>query len=245
MGRYDSELRIQFTTSVSHQVGLAIFIPSVRLFALGDGEIREVTWSWLDLGNDRSRTNFRSNPWFKIRQGLQNQFFESGRSVEGGILSDLLVAVFATVIITAILTTLLNLFYQRLSARKPRQAKTPSPVLVEKTYLVRGIPDKYTMTSAESLVESILDKCKIDSHIKAYSLAYDPLEKSAKVATFTMRGDPKHLCHPFQIPEKRLPDANKKLGQFKIFVDDHFEGFNPLNTIETRDHTIELVHISC
>lgn len=160
-------------------------------------------------------------------------------------MSDLLVAVFVTMIITAILTSLLNSFCMRLSAQKARQARSPSPVLVEKTYRVRGIPEKYTMSSAESLVESILEKRKINSHIKACSLAYDPLEKSTTVATFTIRGDPKDFCHPFQIPEEGLPDANRKLGQFKISVDDHFEGFTPLNTIETREHTIELVNISC
>lgn len=159
-------------------------------------------------------------------------------------MSELLIVVFVTIIITAILTTLLILFYQRLSARKARQAKSPSPVLVEKTYRVRGIPDIYAMSSAESLVGLILEKRQINSPLKACSLAYDPPEKSTKVATFTIKGDPKHLCHPFKIPEEWLPDANRKQGQFKIFVDDHFEGFTPLNTIETREHTIELVNIS-
>lgn len=160
-------------------------------------------------------------------------------------MSDLLVAVFVTMILTAILTLLLHKFWMRLSAQKARQAKSPSPVLVEKTYRVRGIPDQYTLSSAESLVESILEKRKINSHIKARSLAYDPLEKSTKVGTFTIRGDPKNFCHPFQIPDEGLPDANRKLGQDKISVDDHFEGFTPLNTIESREHTIELVNISC
>lgn len=160
-------------------------------------------------------------------------------------MSEFLVAVLVTIIITAILTTLLNLFYQRLSAQKAHQAKIPSPVLVEKTYRVRGIPDEYAMSSAESLVESILEKHQINSPIKACSLAYDHLEKSTKVATFAIREDPKRLCHSFKIPEEWLPDANKKLGQFKIFVDDHFEGFTPLNTIEAREHMIELVNISC
>lgn len=50
---------------------------------------------------------------------------------------DLLVAVFVTMIITAILTLLLTLFCMRLSVQKTRQAKSPSPVLVEKTYCVR------------------------------------------------------------------------------------------------------------
>lgn len=165
-------------------------------------------------------------------------------------MSDLLVAIFVTTIITAILTSLLTLSCLRWSARKARQAKSPSPILVEKTYRVRGIPNKCTQSSAENLLGSILEKHESDLYIKACSLAYDPLEKSTKVATFTIRGDPKHLCHTFQIPEERLPeerllDANRKLGQFKISVDDHFEGFTPLNTIETREHMIELVNISC
>lgn len=156
-------------------------------------------------------------------------------------MSDLLVAIFVTTIITAILT----LSCLRLSARKARQAKSRSPILVEKTYHVRGIPDKCTKSSAENLLGLILEKHKSDLYIKACSLAYDPLEKSTKVVTFTIKGDPKHLCHKFQIPEERLLNANRKLGQFKISVDDHFEGFTPLNTIETREHMIELVNISC
>lgn len=97
------------------------------------------------------------------------------------------------------------------------------------------------MSSAENLLGLILEKYEINLHIKACSLAYDSLEKSTKVA---IRGDPKHLCHPLQIPKDRLPNANRKLGQSKILIDDHFEVFTSLNTIKTREHMIELVNLS-
>ena len=110
--------------------------------------------------------------------------FESRGFAEARIMLDVLVAVSVTTIITAILTSPLILSCLRLSAPKACQANTPSPILVEKTYRIRGIPDKCAMSSAESLLGSILEKQEINSYINACSLAYDPLEKSTKVTTF-------------------------------------------------------------
>ena len=160
-------------------------------------------------------------------------------------MSDVLVAVCLTGIITAILTSLLTLFCLCPSAREAHQAKEPAAIITEKTYRVRGIPDTCATGSAENLLRSILEKHEINLHFKAYSLAYDPSEEPTKVATVTIRGDPTDLCHSFPIPEERLSDANRKLGQLKIMIDDDFVGFTPLNAIETSEHMIELVNISC
>jgi hypothetical protein len=164
-------------------------------------------------------------------------------------MSQTLIAVVATAVITAILSFLLTFSFVHASfaaRNKGTQAKDPS--LDEKTYRVQGIPAAYTHSSGKQLLQSALGLEDESSRVEIHSLArspYEPRDNASKVATFTFTGGFKYLPRlgkrwAFPIPEDEDSNNNVPSRKLQISIDSDFEGFTPLNPFETgEEHKIE------
>lgn len=160
----------------------------------------------------------------------------------------LLLTVIATALVTFILTfSLLRTIAKPSSTEKltttenSTSAGEPSPPKYPGLYRAQGIPPTITKASIKRLLRSVL-ACD-ESSLIVHSLADDPRGKPTKVATFTFTGSSENLSGrgrrwTFPILEDQCPSAE---GQsMRLSIDDHFEGFTPLNSFETsEEHKFE------
>ncbi|MCJ1250255.1 hypothetical protein MMC30_007481 [Trapelia coarctata] len=128
-------------------------------------------------------------------------------------------------------------------AKKPTAAgDVPKPKYPD-LYRVVGIPSTYDKEATGLLLRSILG-CH-ESSLVIHSLGDDPQRKPDKVAVFTLAGGSEHLPGrgrrwTFPIPKDSLSKEEVYPVKRQILIDDHFEGFTPMNSIKDhKDHKVE------
>ena len=168
---------------------------------------------------------------------------------------DTILLVLGTAVATCILTILLTPSFVRDSvatscpATKPiptkesRPADDPSPPKYPGLYRAQGIPSTYSKASTKQLLSSILG-CD-DSSLVVHCLADDPRGKPTKIAAFTLAGGSTYLSGrarrwTFELPKEQQPSGKGQSDRMQISIDDHFEGFTPLNSFESsKEHKLE------
>jgi hypothetical protein len=98
------------------------------------------------------------------------------------------------------------------------------------------------------LLQSALGLEDESSRVEVHSLAlnpYKPIDNASKVATFTLRGSSKYPPSTtrrwtFPILEDKHANNDVPSRNLQISIDNHFEGFTPLNPFEAgEEHKIE------
>lgn len=162
---------------------------------------------------------------------------------------DQLLLVLVTALLTALLTLLASFYFTgrtSSSTREPRLASNPFPNTSLTTYRVQGIPSTCNEVSTQELLQSILIKDDY-SLIIIRSLAYDPMNRKVKVATFIIRGNSTQLSDTgrqwdFVIPKGKYNSDDVYSRDLSLLIDTHFEGFTPLNSFEnSEEHRVESV----
>lgn len=166
---------------------------------------------------------------------------------------DQLLLVVVTVPLTVLLTYLVNFCINSRTSSPTKEvspASNPSSNTSPRTYRVQGIPSTRNEVSTQILLQSILIEDD-DSVIIIRSLAYDPRDRNVKVATFTIRGTSTQLSGTsrkwdFDIPKGEYNNDDVNARDLHLSIDNHFEGFTPLNSFENSDeHKLELVICCC
>lgn len=173
---------------------------------------------------------------------------------------DIMLPILGTAVATFILTITLILFFVHTGqaipflpkkiepAAKPASADDlPKPKYPD-LYRVSSIPLTYDKEDTRLLLQSILG-CHLSSLV-VHSLGDDPRGKPNKIAAFTLPGGSPYLSGrgrrwTFPIPEEHLSKKKVQQGKGPIVIDDHFEGFTPMNSFgAAEEHKLEWVIIS-